>query len=131
MKWHVRRFSGGNLETLTTNMYDGLSEEILSRTLIRKYVRCVIAYYHAYDQGMDIVQADSWIRKFRSHRSFNPSMDEHVLRKVYFPHDTTAEQPVSDDNELLPDESEADPDVIDEEEYWINVVEEFDTLGKF
>jgi transposase len=131
MKWHVRRFSGGNLESLATNMTGGLSEEILSITLIRKYVRCVIAYYHAYDQGLDILQADSWIRKFRSHRSFNPSMDEHVLRKVYFPHEISADVPVLDDQEPLLDDSETDPVVEDEEEYWLNVVEEFDTVGKF
>ena len=131
MKWHVRKFSGGNLDSLATNMTDGLSEDILYIGLIRKYVRCVIAYYHAYDQGMDIVQADSWIRKYRSHRSFNPSMDEHVLKKIYFPHDSQIEEEVSDENQQLPDESESDPVVDDEEQYWLNVVDEFDTLGKF
>jgi len=42
------------------------------------------AYLIAYRQGLDIVQADRWIKKHRSHRGISAQMDT-ALEALYFP----------------------------------------------
>ena len=46
--------------------------------LIRKWCRLVEAYLIAYDGGMNIIQAESFINKHRSHRSHSAVMDEEL-----------------------------------------------------
>jgi hypothetical protein len=85
MKWHIRKYSDGKLAELEKIMNEGLSECILPVALVRRYIRLVSAYYMAYSGGMDIVAAESWIRKHRSHRGFSHMMDSR-LEQLYFPH---------------------------------------------
>jgi len=63
----------------------GLSEDNLPLSLIRKYCRLLAAYYIAYNEGKDIIQADAWIRKHRSHRGHSELMDNR-LEQLYYPY---------------------------------------------
>lgn len=87
MKWHYRRFSDGTMATLIELMKEGLSEDILPLSLIRKYFRLCMAYLIAYKQGHDVVQAESWLKKHRAHRSYSEKMDA-ILYALYFPSST-------------------------------------------
>ena len=136
MKWHIRKYSTGKLDDLEKNMNDGLGEEILPIVLIRKFIRLISAYYIAYVDGLDLIAADAWIRKHRSHRSHSIQMD-HRLEALYFPanfvlyaepptqvHSSHAAIPVTNsfDDEI---EGDAGDDDDDDEEYWDGVVENF------
>jgi transposase len=84
MKWSIRKFCTGKLEQLRASMDYGLSEANLSTALIRRYTRIVSAYYIAYQDSKDIIEAESWIRKHRSHRGCSAKMDGQ-LEALYFP----------------------------------------------
>ena len=83
MKWYLRKHADGTLEKLKELMKKGLSEENLPLSLIRKYCRLLTAYYIAYIEGKDIIEADAWIRKHRSHRGHSELMDKR-LEQLYF-----------------------------------------------
>jgi len=85
MKWYVRKHADGSLETLKRLMKTGLSEDNLPLSLIRKYCRLLTAYYIAYNESKDIIQADAWIRKHRSHRGHSEMMDNR-LEQLYYPY---------------------------------------------
>jgi len=53
-----------------------LKEEYTPICLIRKWCRLVEAYLIAYEGGMNIIQAEAFINKHRSHRSHSLKMDE-------------------------------------------------------
>lgn len=74
-------FSDGTMGTLETLMIEGLSETNLSMTLIRKYIRQVHAHYIAYANDMNIITADKWIRKHKSHRGHSNTMDKTLLNE--------------------------------------------------
>ena len=78
MKWFLRKYTDGKIETLQELMEQGLSEENLPLWLIRKYLRLVRSYLIAYEEGLDIVQAEQWIRKHRSHRAHSKKMDAQI-----------------------------------------------------
>ena len=125
MKWHTRRFCDGKLESLERYMNQGLSEENLPLSLIRKYIRLVSAYYIAYNDGKDLMQADEWIRKHRSHRGFSEKMDSR-LENLYFllgRYDSFVELENSVDPFANEIELETVPDA-DDEEYWIQLVQD-------
>ena len=84
LKWYLRKYADGKLETLQRLMKKGLERDNVSLTLIRKYCRLVTSYYYAYLDGKDIIQAESWIKKHRSHREHSDLMDER-LYKLYYP----------------------------------------------
>jgi hypothetical protein len=84
MKWSIRKFCTGKLEQLRASMDYGLSEANLSTALIRRYNRIVSAYYIAYQDGKDIIKAESWIRKHCSYRGCSSSINTQ-LESLYFP----------------------------------------------
>ena len=90
MKWFIRQFVDGSMETLTRLMNEGLSYpnnddmKNLTACTIRKYIRLTRAYLLAYDKGLDIVAAKEWLKQRRSHRGYIGQMDD-VLEKLYFP----------------------------------------------
>ena len=65
----------------------------------------------AYDQGLDIVEADAWIRKHRSHRGVSQEMDIQ-LEALYFPNGRVASDGMTNDvsRELEIDEEAMTPD---------------------
>jgi transposase len=75
MKWSIRKYSNGKIEQLRISMTHALSSANLPCSLIRRYIRLVSAYYIAYQEGKDIIQAEFWIRKHRSHRGCSAKMD--------------------------------------------------------
>ena len=90
MKWYIRQWVDGSMDTLQRLMYEGLSYpehdrmQNLSLTTIRKYIRLSWAYLHAYDKNLDIVAAGEWLKQRRSHRGYSGQMDA-VLEMLYFP----------------------------------------------
>jgi transposase len=84
MKYWIRKYSTGKLEDLARHMEEGLAEENLPLMMIRKYIRLITCYYIAYSENKDIVAADRWIRKHRSHRGHSDKMDRQ-LEELYFP----------------------------------------------
>ena len=92
MKWFIRQFVDGSMETLTRLMNEGLSYpnnddmKNLTACTIRKYIRLTRAYLLAYDKGLDIVAAEEWLKRRLtvSHRGYSGQMDD-VLEKLYFP----------------------------------------------
>ena len=78
VKCYVRKYTDGTYEKLKELVEEGLSEKNIPFWLIRKYMRSVQAYLVAYRKGHNLVQADKWIRKQRSHRSFSKKMDKEV-----------------------------------------------------
>ena len=90
MKWYIRQMVDGNMSTLTLLMLQGLSYpdnnnlKNLTITTIRKYIRLTQAYLLAYDNVLDIVAAEEWLKQRRSHRGYRGKMDD-VLEKLYFP----------------------------------------------
>jgi hypothetical protein len=84
MKWFIRKYCDGKVEQLRKSMAHGLSEANLPIALIRRYTRIVSAYFIAYKEGKDIIQAESWINKHRTHRGDSGLMDAQ-LEALYFP----------------------------------------------
>jgi hypothetical protein len=84
LKWYLRKNADGKLEKLQRLMVTGLERDNVSLALIRKYCRLVTAYYYAYLDGKDIIEAESWIKKHGSHRDHSDLMDER-LYKLYYP----------------------------------------------
>ena len=76
-----RKHADGSLETLKRLMKTGLSEDNLPLSLTRKYCRL----FTAYNEGKDIIQADAWMRKHRSHRGHSVLMDNR-LEQLYYPY---------------------------------------------
>ena len=73
LKWYLRKYNDGKLATLQLLMKKGLDRENVSLTLIRKYCRLVTAYYIAYIDGKDIIQAESSSMIPRSRTALSPS----------------------------------------------------------
>ena len=90
MKWFIRQFVDGSMETLTRLMNEGLSYpdnddmKNLTACTIRKYIRLTRAYLLAYDKGLDIVAAEEWLKQRRSHRGYSEQIDD-ALEKLCFP----------------------------------------------
>jgi transposase len=84
LKWYIRKYSDGKIEHLRSSMDYGLSTSNMSLALIRRYIRLVTAYNIAYEEGKDIIQAEAWIRKHRTHRGCSAKMDA-MLESLYFP----------------------------------------------
>jgi hypothetical protein len=78
MKWYSTRHSDGTMSKLKANMELGLSQEILTLQLIRKFVNTTLKYVIAYSIGLDIVTADWVMKKHRSHRKPNSSIDNRL-----------------------------------------------------
>ena len=81
-------------------MKKGLERENVSLTLIRKYCRLVTAYYIAYLDGKNVIQAESWIKKHRSHRGHSGTMDE----KLYESYGVDNDEHINDDELALHDD---------------------------
>ena len=73
----VSFFDCGNTECVSRLSLDGGSS-------VRRICRLVSCYLSAYAQGMDIVEAESWMKRRKCLRGYSPEMDE-TLRKIYFP----------------------------------------------
>jgi len=116
MKWHIRKYCDGSLQSLEKYMNEGLAESNLSLSLIRKYCRLISAYYYAYLDNMNVVQADEWIRKHRTHRGFAPLMDE--LEEVI---DILPVQ-----HEEIPEEPDLD---LDDPEMWMEMLIDIEHVG--
>lgn len=78
MKRHCRKFSNGSMSTLTESMNYGLSTENVSVATVRRICRYTTCYLYAYTQGMDIIQAEQWMKKRRSHRGYSTKMDSEL-----------------------------------------------------
>ena len=82
MKWFVRQFVDGSMETLTRLMNEGLcypdndDMKNLTACTIRKYIGLTRAYLLAYDKGLDIVAAEEWLKQRRSRREYSGQMDD-------------------------------------------------------
>ena len=102
----------------------GLSEENLPLSMIRKFIRLADAYIIAYDKDMDIVQADAWIRKHRSHRSYSSKMDED-LEKLYYPlgREESLQHYECDNDDSIEEESEED-NSFNEDDYVNDFIED-------
>lgn len=74
-------------------------------------VRCNVLDNNSYDQGLDIVEADAWIRKHRSHRGVSKEMDTQ-LEALYFPNGRVESDARTNDvsRELEIDEEAMTPD---------------------
>jgi hypothetical protein len=121
------------LATLQLLMKKGLERENVSLTLIRKYCRLVTAYYIAYIDGKDIIQAESWIKKHRSHRGHSGTMDE-KLYKLYFPYGVDNDEHINDDELALHDNMiEYINDNVthdDELDTWLNMLDNYQRSGR-
>jgi len=111
-------------------MNEGLDETNLPLILIRKYCRLLGAYYQAYIAGMDVVQADSWIRQHRSHRGFAAQMDDR-LEKIYFPNGRPKQAPHHEEIDVIeiaevPEEPDLD---LDDPEMWMQMLIDIDHVG--
>jgi hypothetical protein len=78
---------------------------------ISAMVRCNVLDNNSYDQGLDIVEADAWIRKHRSHRGVSKEMDTQ-LEALYFPNGRVESDARTNDvsRELEIDEEAMTPD---------------------
>lgn len=85
MKFYTKKNTDGTLETLEKNMMIGLEQENLPVTLIRKYFRICDLYLSAYKHGLNVIQAEDWLRKRKSHRGYHEIMDK-VLWQAHNPH---------------------------------------------
>ena len=133
LKWYLRKYNDGKLATLQLLMKKGLDRENVSLTLIRKYCRLVTAYYIAYIDGKDIIQAESWIKKHRSHRGHSGTMDE-KLYKLYFPYGVDNDEHINDDELALHDNMiEYMNDNVthdDELDTWLNMLDNYQRSGR-
>lgn len=80
MKWHVRRFSDGTKATLQKLIQEGLGAGILPVQLISKYFNTCKLYLQAYEEGVSLVEAESWVKKHKSHRGYSKQMDENIVQ---------------------------------------------------
>ena len=96
------------LSTLKRVMIEGLSLLNLSRTMIRRYVRLTFAYIVGYEQNLNMLETEKWLRKHRQHRSYNKTIDARH-EELYFPEKTDR---VANTN---PTTSET----VEEEELWV------------
>jgi hypothetical protein len=130
MKWHLRKYSTGKLKDLEVQMNEGLGERVLPVELIRRYIRLVTAYYLAYRDGKDVVAADAWIKKHRSHRGHSQKMDTE-LEQLYFPLGRDLmEDPVQ---HAAPFDvlNEVDDIDIDDDSYWSAILDSREEDGSF
>ena len=107
MKYHVRRHTDGTLSKLKQLMIEGLGLENLPLCLIRKFCRLQRAYIVAYEQKMDLVTAEKWIKQRRSHRLHLHTMDD-ALDRIYFPQQTT--DLITEMEESVDHQQEDDPE---------------------
>jgi transposase len=84
MKWYLRKYNTGKLQDLAQNMDVGLSPYNVDIAMIKRFVRLATAYYIAYREGKDVMQAEQWLKKHRSHRGHSAKMDA-KLEALYFP----------------------------------------------
>jgi len=133
MKWYVRKHADGSLETLKRLMKSGLSEDNLPLSLIRKYCRLLTAYYIAYNEGKDIIQADAWIKKHRSHRGHSELMDNR-LEQLYYPYGREEEviDIDNDDHIITADDIEYinDGTVDDDLDVWMEMLKDYHENGR-
>jgi hypothetical protein len=115
MKWYLRKYNTGKLQDLAANMNVALSPYNVDIAMIRRFVRVATAYYIAYRDGKDVVEAEQWLKKHRSHRGYSAQMDA-KLEQLYYPlgreHQDAA--PATSQAEYQPAaaaEDEEDPDV--------------------
>jgi transposase len=121
MKLYTRKYNTGKLDDLARHMTEGLAEGNLPVALVRKYIRLVTAYYMAYRDNMDIVEADKWIRKHRSHRGHSNKMDS-GLEQLYFPLGRLHVDQIPEEEEAVPAVEDRDRDHECEDD-WDNLVE--------
>ena len=82
MKYYTKNHSDGTLQTLEENMKTGLDLEHLPLTLIRKYFRICDLYQSAYKHGLNVIEAEDWLKTRKSHRSYNEIMDKEFGRHI-------------------------------------------------
>ena len=130
MKWYLRKHADGTLEKLKVLMKRGLSEDNLPLRLIRKYCRLLTAYYIAYNEDKDIIEADAWIRKHRSHRGHSVLMDNR-LEQLYFPYGRE-EEDIDDDHIINAEDVEYinDATLDDNLDVWMGMLEEYHENGR-
>ncbi len=91
------------------------------------------AYYIANIDGKDIIQAESWIKKHRSHRGLSGTMDD-KLYKLYFLYGVDNDEHINDDELALDDNMiEYMNDIIthdDEVETWLNILDNYQRSGR-
>jgi len=119
IKRHIKKFNDeGNLPKVRELYKESITESVLQRALIRKFIRLMYVYLYAYDQGLDVIQAESFRRERKSHRSHSPSIDttlEQRVQHLYHPVDNTEEEGLLGmlvgDNEA--DEAQESPEEVD------------------
>lgn len=99
MKWYVRRLNDGTDSSLRKLIVKSREADNLPLSMIRRFARCVWAYLISYKEGKTIQETDALVRKYKSHRCVNNSLD-HILYKLYFPDDKIYEE-----NDQQPTES--------------------------
>ncbi len=89
--------------------------------------------YIAYIDGKDIIQAESWIKKHRSHRGHSGTMDE-KLYELYFPYGEDNDEHINDDELALHDNViEYINDNVthnDELDTWLNMLDNYQRSGR-
>jgi hypothetical protein len=113
-------------------MKTGLSEDNLPLSLTRKLCRLFTAYYIAYNEGKDIIQADAWIRKHRSHRGHSVLMDNRP-EQSYYPYGREEEviDIDNDDHIITANDIEYinDGTVDDDLDVWMEMLEDYHENG--
>ncbi len=64
-------------------MEEGIEENNLPLGMIRKLIRLTYGYIIGYKRGMDMIESDSWLKQYRSHRHYNKIMDKE-MEQIYF-----------------------------------------------
>lgn len=86
--------------------------------LIRKFIRLMYFYLFAYEQGLDIIEAEAFRKERKSHRSHNSSTDAELearVRVLYSP-ETGIELEETIMNDGLIEEEMNEEDLEDEED---------------
>lgn len=82
IKRFVRSYNEGNLAAVRKLYAEAIQEENLPKSLIRRFIRLVNVYLIAYESGLSLVQAEEFRKDRRSHRCYNPAMDEILAGKI-------------------------------------------------
>ena len=114
MKRHCRKFSNGSMSTLTESMNYGLSPDNISVATVRRICRYTTCYLYAYENGMDIIQAEQWMKKRRSHRGYSSKMDSE-LAAIYYPLGLPPNEPVEFNTNNSPNSNSASESINEED----------------
>jgi hypothetical protein len=133
MKFYVRLHSDCTVPTLEKNMLEARSLDNIPLAMIRRFARGTFAYLYAYRNKLDIIKADAWVKKHRTHRGHRDQMDKE-LEKLYYPNGRENHEV------LVPEEGENREDIRDDrddieialempDEFMAGFMDDLDSIG--